>query len=238
MKYLVLLIIFCSCSSKSWRDASRESINIALPAKSVTQDTFQIYYARAYSWRGYFAVHPWVAWIKKGDKEYTIAQVSYWKKRSSNTAISIRQGIPDRRWFDNAPTLLYEVKGKQASKIIKKVKSRINDYPYAKTYTLYPGPNSNTFVAYLIKSVDEIKTELPPHAIGKDYAALSDFLSSSPSSRGFQISLYGLLGLTVGLDEGIEFNIIGLNFGIDILRPAIKLPFIGRLGVDKQKRQE
>ena len=238
MKYLVLFIIFCSCSSKSWRDASRDSINIALPAKSVTQDIFQIYYARAYSWRGYFAVHPWVAWINKGDKEYTIAQVSYWKKRASSTAISIREGIPDRRWFDNPPTLLYEVKGAKATNIIKKVKESINNYPYANDYTLYPGPNSNTFVAYIIKDVDEIKTELPPHAIGKDYASLNDFISKSPSSRGFQISLFGLLGFTLGIDEGLEVNIIGLNFGIDVLRPAIKLPFVGRLGVDKQKRKE
>ena len=60
----------------------------------------------------------------------------------------------------------------------------------------------------------------------------------SPSGTGFQFSIYGLLGLTLGLNEGIEVNIIGLNFGLDFLRPAIKIPFAGRLGVDKQKREK
>jgi len=46
------------------------------------------------------------------------------------------------------------------------------------------------------------------------------------------VSLLGLLGLTVGLEEGIEFNILGLNFGIDLNRPGLRLPAIGRLGMD------
>jgi len=32
------------------------------------------------------------------------------------------------------------------------------------------------------------------------------------------------------LSEGIEINILGLTFGIDFWMPAIKLPFVGRLG--------
>jgi len=34
-------------------------------------------------------------------------------------------------------------------------------------------------------------------------------------------------------DEGIELNLLGLSLGIDFSRPALKLPFIGRLGVVK-----
>jgi hypothetical protein len=32
------------------------------------------------------------------------------------------------------------------------------------------------------------------------------------------------------LEEGLEFNVAGLSFGMDVKRPALKLPFIGRLG--------
>ncbi|MNY42157.1 hypothetical protein D3C86_1770210 [compost metagenome] len=34
----------------------------------------------------------------------------------------------------------------------------------------------------------------------------------------------------MGLAEGIEINLLGMSFGIDFARPAIKLPFVGRLG--------
>ncbi len=53
---------------------------------------------------------------------------------------------------------------------------------------------------------------------------------ASPSGTGYQISLYGVLGILLSRQEGLELNLIGLSFGIDFARPALKLPFIGRLG--------
>jgi hypothetical protein len=32
-------------------------------------------------------------------------------------------------------------------------------------------------------------------------------------------------------EEGVELNLFGLNFGIDFYKPALKLPFVGRIGV-------
>jgi hypothetical protein len=32
------------------------------------------------------------------------------------------------------------------------------------------------------------------------------------------------------VQEGLEFNLLGLNFGIDLNAPALRLPFWGRLG--------
>jgi hypothetical protein len=34
-------------------------------------------------------------------------------------------------------------------------------------------------------------------------------------------------------EEGIEVNLLGLNFDIAFVKPEIKLPFIGRLGVSE-----
>ena len=42
-----------------------------------------------------------------------------------------------------------------------------------------------------------------------------------------------MLGLKVGWVEGIEFNLFTLVAGLDIRRPAVKLPGIGRIGFDK-----
>jgi hypothetical protein len=78
--------------------------------------------------------------------------------------------------------------------------------------------------------VPELGLDLPPLAVGKDYLGGSRFLARTPSGTGYQLSLFGLLGLAVGVREGIELNVLGLTLGIDPLRPALKLPGIGRLG--------
>jgi len=41
----------------------------------------------------------------------------------------------------------------------------------------------------------------------------------------------GYLGLTIGWVEGLEINFLGAVVGLDIRRPALKLPGIGRLGM-------
>ena len=57
--------------------------------------------------------------------------------------------------------------------------------------------------------------------------------AAAPSGSGFQISLFGLAGILLAIDEGIEVNILGLNIGIDAVVPALKLPAIGRLGLNR-----
>ena len=47
-----------------------------------------------------------------------------------------------------------------------------------------------------------------------------------------QLSIFGLLGVSAGLQEGLEINLLGLNFGIDLNSPGLRLPFIGRIGMD------
>jgi hypothetical protein len=227
---LTLLFILLSCSSKSWREASRRSAGIAPKAETLKEDIVQIYYARAFSWRGYFGVHPWISFKKKNEDQYTVAQVTSWNIRRKGTAINYRKDLPDRYWYDSEPTLLFDVRGERASKIIKKLKYLIKDYPFKDNYRVYPGPNSNTFVSYMIRNIDEIDCELPAHAIGKDYFG-TNLLSNTPSNTGFTFSVFGMLGLTLGLHEGIELNLFGMNFGLDFYKPALKVPFAGRLGV-------
>jgi hypothetical protein len=55
----------------------------------------------------------------------------------------------------------------------------------------------------------------------------------APSGSEFQVSLYGLAGILLAVDEGLELNILGPNIGIDAAVPALKLPAIGGLGLDR-----
>jgi hypothetical protein len=93
---------------------------------------------------------------------------------------------------------------------------------------VWPGPNSNTFIAHLAREIPEMRLTLPVNAIGKDYLPLGQFVAPAPSGTGYQVSVGGLFGLTVALNEGIEINLLGLAAGIDFRNPALKLPGIGR----------
>jgi hypothetical protein len=78
--------------------------------------------------------------------------------------------------------------------------------------------------------VPELKLDLPVTAIGKDYPINGSLLDRTPSGTGYQLSMLGLLGVSMAREEGLEMNLLGLSFGIDFFRPALKLPFVGRLG--------
>ena len=236
LKKILLLVVstfLCACSSsKDWRSASRESAGLAPKASELKESIVQIYTARAFSWRGTFAVHPWISYKRVSDESYTVTQVIGWLLRNSKSAISTKKDLPDRKWFDSTPNIIFEARGARADKIIDQLETLSKNYPFAGQYRLWPGPNSNTYVAYLIRNIPEIDIELPPHAIGKDWLEGSNPFAKTASGTGFQFSLFGALGFSLGLAEGIEVNILGLNFGLDLWTPALKLPFIGRVGMD------
>jgi hypothetical protein len=121
-------------------------------------------------------------------------------------------------------------------KVIEKIDAVARAYPYPDQYHVWPGPNSNTFVAYVARQVPELRLDLPPTAIGKDYIPGGRPFARSPSGTGYQLSLFGVLGVLAGAEEGFELNLFGLTFGIDPLDFAVKLPMVGRIGPNNNHR--
>jgi hypothetical protein len=123
-----------------------------------------------------------------------------------------------------------ERRGAGVDELIERIVAAAAAYPYADTYRVWPGPNSNTFTAFVLRSSGGMRVDLPSTAIGKDYlgAALA---AQTPSGRGWQVSLFGLLGVLVGAEEGVEVDVLGLTFGIDVAPPSLKLPLAGRVGL-------
>jgi len=48
-------------------------------------------------------------------------------------------------------------------------------YPWKNTYKAYPGPNSNTFIAWIALQVPELELDLPFSAIGSSYINRAEF---------------------------------------------------------------
>ena len=217
-------------SMADWRTASRESAGIAPDPAEHSEAIVQVYAARAYSWRGVFGVHSWIA-VKPTDAlEFTVYEVVGWRVRWGSPAVAISNRPADGRWFNSVPDLLADVRGPGVDQLIKRIDAAARSYPYMDEYRVWPGPNSNTFVAHVARQVPELKLDLPPTAIGKDFIPGGDIIAKTPSGTGYQVSLFGLLGLMVGREEGLEVNLLGLTFGFDPGDMAVKLPVAGRLG--------
>lgn len=147
----------------------RHSANIAPNPEQTQEVVLQIYAADAYGWRGLFAVHTWIAIKPSGSNPYTTYQVFGWNQRSNRPVLVVKEDIPDRFWFGSKPKLLSDYRGKQALQLIPKVEQAIKNYPYPDDYTLWPGPNSNSFTAWVSLEVPELSLKLPISAIGKDW---------------------------------------------------------------------
>jgi hypothetical protein len=213
-----------------WRNATHRSSGLA-PDPSVHREAVvQVYAARVFGWRGAFAVHTWLAVKSKNAARYTRYEVIGWYAGAERSVVSTSDArAPDAEWYGAAPTLLADLRGADAEAAIGKLPLAIAAYPYAKSYGMWPGPNSNTFTAHLAREIPELRLTLPSTAIGKDYLPLAQPVARMPSGTGYQVSLLGILGAAVGADEGLEINVLGLVFGVDPRHVALKLPGIGRV---------
>ena len=213
-----------------WRTASRESAGIA-PDPGVTREAVvQVYAARAVSWRGIFGVHSWIAAKPEGAPGFTVYEVIGWRILRGMPGVAVSNRPADGRWFGALPELIVDARGARAKTILDKLDDVVRRYPYTDQYRIWPGPNSNTFVAYVGREIPELRLDLPPTAIGKDYLTNGSIFAQAPSGTGYQVSLFGLLGVLVAAEEGFEINVLGLSIGVDPAGFALKLPIIGRLG--------
>lgn len=220
-----------------WWSASREPLGIAPDPATSTEPIIQIYAARAYNWRGYFGVHTWIAVKGQDAPRFTIYEVFGWRAYRGGDAVVVSSRAPDSRWYGAEPTLLAEIRGENVGEMINRVDAAARSYPYKNSYKVWPGPNSNTFTAHVARAVPELKLDLPPTAIGKDYIPDGGIIAAAPSGTGYQFSLFGLFGIMAAAEEGVEINLLGLTFGIDFSTPAIKLPLAGRIGFENTTPQ-
>jgi hypothetical protein len=195
----------------------------------VSEPVVQVWGARTRGAKGIFGVHTWIAVRPRNETEYTVYEVVGWRLRWTDTAVVVRNRAPNH-WFGAEGELYAEKRGAGVEALIQRIDKLAREYPYANTYTLWPGPNSNTFVAWIARSVPELEADLPATAIGKDYIG-SDMISTAPSGKGFQFSLRGLLGIAASSVDGVELNVLGLNFGVS--GSGIKLPIVGRIGTPR-----
>src|SRR6266478_5231258 len=217
---LVLPVLVSGClpdgrGGVPWYEARRDPTGLAPDPASMQEAVIQVYAARAVSWRGVFSMHTWLAVNPSGAERYTRYEVLGFGVANGAPALRVDRMGPDNYWFGARPQILLDRRGAGVDAMIDDIRAAIARYPFPHEYRAWLGPN------------------LPSNAVGKDFLPGSALFASAPSGSGFQVSLYGLAGLLLAVDEGFELNVLGLNIGIDAAVPALKLPGIGRLGLER-----
>jgi hypothetical protein len=182
---------------------------------------------RTRGWKGVVAVHSWI--VVKGENEPTWRRydVAGW-----GNPVRLNWWPPDL-WFGQHGRVVLDIKGERAKALIPRVDAAIKEYRYANygDYRIWPGPNSNTFVAAVLRAIPEVGVTLPANAIGRDFRSWP-YLGLTDSGTGIEASLWGVLGVKVGWVEGFELNVLGLVAGLDLRNPGLKLPAFGNVGLN------
>ncbi|MDW3192224.1 MAG: DUF3750 domain-containing protein [Cytophagales bacterium] len=210
---------------------NKNAHKIVVPNPTQQEPIIQVYAARTWGPKGIFAVHSWIAMKPQGAKNFEVSQVIGWREDHQGNVLFRETHVPVNSWYGNEAALLLDLRGDHVESLIEKVDVAIKAYPWKDEYHLFPGPNSNTFVSWVGLKVPELGLDLPSTAIGKDWRPLKQVLGSSASGTGIQASLFGLLGTSIGLEEGLEINILGLNFELDLIDLAFELPLFGRFEI-------
>jgi hypothetical protein len=212
---------------KSWRDYDG-SARSSLPAAAAHPEARVLVMAgRTRGWKGAVALHSWIV-IKP-------ANATTWRRYDvvgwGGSPLRTNYWGPDI-WFGEQPEVVLDLAGAAAEALIPRIEAAIKDYHYVSDgdYRMWPGPNSNTFIAAVLRAVPELGAILPSNAIGRDYRPLP-YVGFTDSGTGIEASLWGVLGIKLGWIEGVELNVLGLVAGLDLRRPGIKLPGFGTLGL-------
>ncbi|NGN40563.1 DUF3750 domain-containing protein [Mesorhizobium sp. CGMCC 1.15528] len=210
----------------TWREAAWGSSGLLQPASADDKAAVYIMAARTGGMKGAFSLHCWIVVKRPGATEYERYDKVGWGSPIRKNAYAA-----DAYWYSNTPEIVHQLHGASAEAVLANIDTAIADYPYSKAgdYHIWPGPNSNSFVAHVIRSVPQMGARMPSNAVGRDYAPGAASFGWDRQRHDFKATLGGLLGIAAGAESGIELQFLGLVAGMDFARPALLIPAYGRL---------
>jgi Protein of unknown function (DUF3750) len=213
---------------ENWRKADWGSSGLLPDAGDRNAAQVMLLASRTGQWKSIFAEHMSIVLKPAGAAHYTRYDVVGW-----GTPVRRDAYVADAFWYGNTPRVIYKSEGAAAAALIPRIEASIANYPWQQrgSYIVWPGPNSNTFVGWVVRQTDGFAAELPPVAVGKDWLGVGFATSKAPSKTGYSFSIAGLVGGTLAVEEGLEIHLLGSTIGIDPNDLAIKLPALGKLSL-------
>ena len=192
---------------ESWRNARWESSGLLPQASDVPEARVMVIAARTGRWKSIFAEHTAIVLKPEGASDWTRYDVVGWGNPVRRNAYAA-----DAHWYGNRPYVVGEVRGARAAALIPRIEAAIAAYPHQRrgSYTVWPGPNSNTFVAWVVRNSEGFGIETAPgggrQGLSRDGCRRG---TGAPVARASWCRSPGVLGLTLALKEGLELNLLG-----------------------------
>ncbi len=128
----------------------------------------------------HFAVHPWVVTVHQGKiNRWEVIHRKYSNKERfgyvyKNFYTNPIQGIKkhtlsSQYWDAKIIGSVFGGENSLAEKMFRFIETMSPLYPHQENYTLFPGPNSNTYIAWILKNFPEANIQLPWNAFGKNF---------------------------------------------------------------------
>lgn len=149
------------------------------------KDSVQLYYSYLPLPIGSFALHTWLVTQRKNG---VIHRWEVWAQKDcckTSWGYLHRDLFPPFQGIGMLPSLLpgkWRWKSKLASieegeiaeKIIHFLETEYQKYPYKNQYHFFPGPNSNSYVSWVLQNFPSSRLEMPKRALGAEYLKIID----------------------------------------------------------------
>lgn len=126
---------------------------------------------------------------------------------------------PDRPVGGGPAFIAAEWRGEEAERL-RRVLEAPEEYPFREVYRYWPGPNSNTYAAWVLNRA-QVLHDFDPRGVGKDY--LGRYGIGMAHGPGGVCLGTPLLGCRWGRHLGAELHLFNLTFGLS--SRALKTPF-------------
>lgn len=209
--------------------------NAAIDLPETTEAVIMIRAARTSGVRGLIAEHCWLL-LKPANGPWERWDVVGRRARTGRVGLQRNARSPHEGWMGRRGRTVLALRGSAAAAALPEITAAIARYPGAHRYCAWPGPNCNSFVAWLTRAVPALRTALPPLAIGKDFLPHGPLAAPAPSGTGWQISLFGLAGILMAREEGIELQLLGAVLGLRPRRAELLIPGLGALALRRGVR--
>ncbi len=225
-------------AARDWRTASREPAGLAPDPATTPEAVVQVYSARAVSWRGWFGVHSWIAVKPSNASEFTVHEVMGWRLEAHRHGAGGAQPA-GRRLLVRQPARVVRRHPRSGRRCHHRAhrsgREGLSLSGQATTCGPAPTPTPSSrsscaecrSCAWTCRPRPSARTILGWRSVG-----------ATPSGTGGQANLFGVLGVSAGLEEGLEVNLLGLNFGVDPKSLSIKLPIVGQAGPERPARAQ
>lgn len=146
-----------------------------------SSDIYQVHFYTCPAHKPFhFARHPWVVTVSPaGTHRWEIIHKIIENKENfgyvyknyySDPMQGIKQYSGSSKYWES--TLIGSVMGNTnslAERMVNFIHTYSSDYLHKDTYHLYPGPNSNTYINWILKKFPEANIQLPWNCFGKNY---------------------------------------------------------------------